>query len=75
MKRVLSLLLVIALLFALGIPALAKEAGLSNFKKQVEYTGFSDVPGSAWYADSVKTVCEYGLMNGKQMRSSPRQET
>ena len=65
MKRVLSLLLVIALLFALGIPALAKEAGLSNFKKQVEYTGFSDVPGSAWYADSVKTVCEYGLMNGK----------
>ena len=65
MKRVLSLILAIALLFALGIPALAEEAGLANFKRQAEYTGFSDVPGAAWYADSVKTVCEYGLMNGK----------
>lgn len=44
MKRVLSLLLVIALLFALGIPALAKEAGLSNFKNKWNTPGSQMFP-------------------------------
>lgn len=46
-------------------PCACERSRSVKLQKQVEYTGFSDVPGSAWYADSVKTVCEYGLMNGK----------
>ena len=64
-KQIVSLFLAVVLLLALAAPVCAESPGLSNFKKQTEYTGFSDVPSSAWYAESVKTVCEYGLMNGK----------
>lgn len=64
-RRIVSLALAVVLCIILVVPAMAASHGLSNFKKQTEYTGFSDVPDSAWYADSVKTVCEYGLMNGK----------
>ena len=64
-KRIVSLFLTVVLLLSLAIPLQAASSGLSNFKKQTEYTGFSDVPETAWYAESVKTVCEYGLMNGK----------
>ena len=63
-RRIVSLALAIVLCIILIIPAMAESPGLSNFKKQAEYTGFTDVPDSAWYTDSVKTVCEYGLMNG-----------
>lgn len=63
-KRIISLFLAVVLLLALAMPVYAASPGLSNFKKQAEYTGFSDVPSSAWYAESVKTVCEYGLMQG-----------
>lgn len=64
-KCIVSLFLAIVLALSMAIPISAASPGLSNFKKQTEYTGFSDVPSSAWYAESVKTVCEYGLMNGK----------
>lgn len=64
-KRIVSLFLTVVLLLSLAIPLQAASSGLSNFKKQTEYTGFSDVPETAWYAESVKTVSEYGLMNGK----------
>lgn len=63
-KRIVSLLLAVILALSMAIPISAASPGLSNFKKQTEYVGFSDVPASAWYAESVKTVCEYGLMNG-----------
>ena len=63
-KRIVSLFLAAVLLLSFVIPIQAASPGLSNFKKQTEYAGFSDVPASAWYAESVKTVCEYGLMNG-----------
>lgn len=63
-KQIVSLFLAVVLLLALAAPVCAASPGLSNFKKQTEYTGFSDVPSSAWYAESVKTVCEYGLMQG-----------
>lgn len=63
-KRIVSLFLAIVLALSMAIPISAASPGLSNFKKQTEYTGFSDVPSSAWYAESVKTVCEYGLMKG-----------
>ena len=65
MKRMLSLVLVLALLFALEIPALAGDAGLQNFSPATVYTPFSDVPADAWYAENVRTACEYGLMQGK----------
>lgn len=60
-KRIVSLFLTVVLLLSLAIPLQAASSGLSNFKKQTEYTGFSDVPETAWYAESVKTVCRYGL--------------
>ena len=63
-KRIVSLLLSVILALSMAIPISAASTGLSNFKKQTDYSGFSDVPASAWYAESVKTVCEYGLMNG-----------
>ena len=65
MKRMLSLVLVLALLFALEIPVFAGDAGLQNFSPATAYVPFSDVPADAWYAENVKTVCEYGLMQGK----------
>lgn len=63
-KRIVSLFLTVVLLLSLVIPMQAASPSLSNFKKQTEYTGFSDVSTSAWYAENVKAVCEYGLMNG-----------
>ena len=63
-KQIVSLFLAVALLLALAMPVCAASPGLSNFKKQAEYTGFSDVPIFSWYEESVKTVCEYGLMAG-----------
>lgn len=63
-KRIISLFLAVVLLLALAAPVCAASPGLSNFKKQTEYTGFSDVPIFSWYEESVKTVCEYGLMAG-----------
>ena len=53
-KRIVSLFLTVVLLLSLAIPLQAASSGLSNFKKQTEYTGFSDVPETAWYAESVK---------------------
>lgn len=43
-KRIISLFLAVVLLLALAVPVCAASPGLSNFKKQTEYTGFSDVP-------------------------------
>lgn len=67
MKRTkfVSLILAAVLLLSMSVPAFAVSTGLQNFKPQTEYTGFSDVADDAWYAESVKTVCEYGLMKGK----------
>lgn len=63
-RKRLSLFFAIVLIVSMIIPVSAVSPSLSNFKKQTEYTGFSDVPSLAWYAESVKTVCEYGLMKG-----------
>lgn len=65
MKKLVSMLLAVIMLVSLSVPVLSADAGLENFKEQTVYAGFSDVSGSAWYAGSVKTVCEYGLMKGK----------
>lgn len=63
-KRVFGLLLALVLVFSMAAPASAASGGLSNFKPQNVYAGFSDVAGRAWYAENVRIVCEYGLMNG-----------
>ena len=52
-KRIISLFLAVVLLLALAAPVCAASPGLSNFKKQTEYTGFSDVPIFSWYEESV----------------------
>lgn len=62
-KRLLSTVLALFLLLSVSVPVSA--AGLSNFKKHEQYTNFLDVAPDAWYAESVKTVCEYGIMNGR----------
>ena len=54
MKKILSLLLVTVLMFALCAPAMA--AGTAS--------SFSDVPAGSWYAEYVDVACEAGLMKG-----------
>ena len=55
MKKLISLLLALCLLFALGASAFAASFPAS---------GFSDVSRSAWYAEAVDFVKASGLMNG-----------
>lgn len=47
------------------------KVGLANFKrsKNVSTDQFTDVLSSKWYAEKVKTVCEYGLMSGTSSTS------
>lgn len=44
---------------------------LSSFIKSKAYTTgqFTDIPSSAWYANSIKLAYEYGLINGKNSSS------
>ena len=55
MKKLISLLLALCLVFALGASAFAASFPAS---------GFSDVSRSAWYAEAVDFVKASGLMNG-----------
>ena len=55
MKKLVSLLLVLCLVFALGV---------SGFAASFPANGFSDVSRSAWYAEAVDFVKASGLMNG-----------
>ena len=55
MKKLVSLLLALCLVFALGASA---------FAAKIPASGFSDVSRSAWYAEAVDFVKASGLMNG-----------
>ena len=55
MKKLVSLLLALCLVFALGASA---------FAAKFPANGFSDVPRSEWYAEAVDFVKASGLMNG-----------
>lgn len=55
MKKLVSLLLALCLIFALGV---------SGFAASFPANGFSDVPRSAWYAEAVDFVKASGLMDG-----------
>ena len=63
-KKLLAGLLALALLAAL-IPC-AAAASLENFREVNSYTTgqFTDVPGNAWYAQSVQTTYELDLIKG-----------
>ncbi len=63
MKRVLSFVLALSLMFSLSITAFA-AGGMKNFTMGKAYTGFTDVPEAAWYHASVKAAFEYGLVKG-----------
>jgi len=64
MKKYLTVLLIAAIAAGL-IPATFTAASSDNFQKQREYDGrFTDVSGSDWFYESVKTGYEYDLING-----------
>lgn len=50
---------------------IAVSDGLSNFEKNREYQEFADVSSDWWYADSIKTAYEFGLVEGKLGGYSP----
>ena len=61
-KRIVAALLIICLLTGSALAA----GSLSNFSKVTSYSGqFTDISASQWYADEVRLVYEYGLINGK----------
>ena len=65
MKRLIIFILSAAL-FAGCISTASAASGMENFEKVRNYSNsvFTDVEPDAWYAESVVTVYEYGLMNG-----------
>ena len=65
MRKMISAILSVVLLFSVSVPAWAAENSMDNFKSIQTYERqFSDVPSSNWAASSVETCYEYGLMNG-----------
>lgn len=65
MKKLLSLVLTLSLVFGLSVSASAAANSMNNFKKTETYGNqFTDVAASYWAAASVKTCYEYGLMQG-----------
>lgn len=68
MKKSVSVLLILALLCTLTVPALASEA---LFPSVNTYPAFADVPDGTWYSDGVKTCYEVGLMNGTDSGFQP----
>ena len=52
-------------------------SGMNNFQKSQEYmpSQFKDVPSDEWYEANIKTVYEYGVMNGvSNMQFNPGAE-
>jgi len=64
-KRIISIVFALCLALFITLPALG-AATLSNFGKLRTYNGeFSDVSPDAWYYAGVRSVFEYGIMDGK----------
>lgn len=69
-KKLTALMLACALAAGLCCPALALSAE-EAFPVKNAYPGFADVQDGAWYADTVKTCYEIGLMTGKDIGFDP----
>jgi len=64
-KRIISLILLACIALSMYMPALS-VVSLSNFNKNRTYKGeFTDVSFSAWYFPGVRSVYEYGIIDGK----------
>lgn len=65
-KRIVSAVLAGTMAASLLPPALAADAGLSNFQRTQTYKAgrFTDVASSAWYAEKVKAAYELDLIKG-----------
>ena len=67
MKKLLPLLLSF-ILFVGSVPCAYAAESMENFKKTTVYSNnFADVAPEQWYAESVATVYELGLVNGKSV--------
>ena len=65
LKRTISLLLAVCLVLLLSTPTIGAST-FSNFIPVREFEeNFNDVSPEAWYFDSVITVFEHGIMNGR----------
>lgn len=65
MKKLLSLVLTLALALSLCVPAMAASESMTNFQKTATYNNqFSDVSASYWATPSIKLCYEYGFMKG-----------
>jgi len=69
LKRPIMIMVLSMLVLFQTVAVNAADAGagdLSHFRKSLSYSDglFSDVAGGSWYAENVRTVYEYGIMNG-----------
>lgn len=66
MKKIISTILAVAIVLSMSTTIFATSNGLSNFKNTNQYQSgkFTDVADSEWYAESVKTAYELGIVNG-----------
>ena len=66
MKKIISTFLAVAIVLSMSTTIFASSNGLSNFKNTNQYQSgkFTDVADSEWYAESVKTAYELGIVNG-----------
>jgi len=64
-NRLISIVLVICMAFALCVPALGAMS-LANFDRVRTYeSGFVDVPSTAWFHEGVLNAYERGIMDGR----------
>lgn len=70
-KSYIALLLAVACMVSVSVPASAASAGLQNFKESQTYPAgmFRDVPSSQWYYDNVRTAYQFGLVKGQSETS------
>lgn len=73
MKRLLTILLILAMVLSCTSISFADAGSLSNFKKVKEYTSgiFTDIDEEGWYIDNVKKAYELGLMMGSYDSFNP----
>ena len=66
MKKIISTILVFVIVLSMSTTIFASSDSLSNFKNTNQYQSgkFTDIADSAWYAESVKTAYELGIVNG-----------